>query len=81
MDGMRGTGARTSVSTAELITASVMAASASSADGWAGDHFMYNTAVVNVEHYCRPGTSYVDRTVINNTTVLNHASFQWSGRH
>src|SRR5579862_2557042 len=45
---------------------------------WAGDHFMYNTAVVNVNTTVVRNV-YVDRTVINNTTVVNHASFNGPG--
>ncbi len=45
---------------------------------WAGGFFRYNTAVFNVN----PGivrNVYVDRTVINNTTIVNRASFNGPG--
>jgi hypothetical protein len=46
---------------------------------WGGDHFVYNTAVVNVNTTVVHNT-YVDRTVINNTTVVNnHTSFNGEG--
>lgn len=46
---------------------------------WAGDHFMYNTAVVNVNRAVVRNV-YIDRTVINNRTVVNnHASFNGEG--
>ena len=45
---------------------------------WAGDHFMYNTAVLNVNTTVVRNV-YVDRTVINNMTVVNHASFNGPG--
>ena len=45
---------------------------------WAGEHFMYNTAVMNVNTTVVRNV-YVDRTVINNTTVVNHASFNGEG--
>jgi len=46
---------------------------------WGGDHFVYNTAVVNVNTTVVRNV-YVDRTVINNTTVINnHASFNGPG--
>jgi hypothetical protein len=45
---------------------------------WAGDHFMYNTAVLNVNTTVVRNV-YVDRTVINDTTVVNHASFNGPG--
>jgi len=46
---------------------------------WGGDHFVYNTAVVNVNTTVVHNT-YVDKTVINNTTVVNnHYSFNGEG--
>ena len=46
---------------------------------WAGDHFMYNTAVVSVNRTVVRNV-YVDRTVINNRTVVdNHYSFNGQG--
>src|ERR1700761_6843277 len=46
---------------------------------WQGDHFRYNTAVVNVNTTVIHNT-YVDRTVINNTTIINNrASFNGPG--
>lgn len=45
---------------------------------WEGEHFLYNTAVVNVNRTVVRNV-YVDRTVINNTTVVNHASFNGPG--
>lgn len=41
---------------------------------WRGEHFAYNTAVVNVNTTVVRNT-YVNKTVINNVTVTNHASF------
>lgn len=46
---------------------------------WGGGGFMYNTAVMNVNTTIVHNT-YVDRTVINNTTVVNnHTSFNGPG--
>jgi hypothetical protein len=45
---------------------------------WAGSVFRYNTAVVNVNTTVVRNV-YVDRTVINNTTVVNRASFNGPG--
>ena len=46
---------------------------------WGGDHFVYNTAVVNVNTTVVHNT-YVDRTVINDTTVVNnHYAFNGEG--
>ncbi len=45
---------------------------------WAGNVFRYNTAVVNVNRTVIRNV-YVDRTVINNTTVVNRASFNGPG--
>src|ERR1700722_15022073 len=45
---------------------------------WAGSVFRYNTAVTNVNASMTRNV-YVDRTVINNTTVVSHASFNGSG--
>jgi hypothetical protein len=45
---------------------------------WSGDHFRYNTAVVNVNRTVIHNT-YVDRTVIRNTYVNNHTSFNGPG--
>ena len=41
---------------------------------WSGGIFRYNTAVVRVNETVVRNV-YVDRTVVNNTTVINHASF------
>jgi WXXGXW repeat (2 copies) len=45
--------------------------------GWRGGVFAYNSAVVNVGGGFH--NTYVDRTVINNTTVINHTSFNGAG--
>jgi hypothetical protein len=46
---------------------------------WAGEHFAYNTAVMNVNTTIIHNT-YVDRTYVNNTTVVNnHTSFNGEG--
>src|SRR5579863_4149339 len=46
---------------------------------WDGDRFQYNTAVANVNRTVVRNV-YVDRTVINNTTIVNnHASFNGEG--
>ena len=45
---------------------------------WAGEHFVYNTAVVNVNRTVIHNT-YVDRTVVNNTVVNNHYAFNGEG--
>ena len=46
---------------------------------WAGERFLYNTAVVNVNTTVVRNV-YVDRAVINNTTVVNnHTSFNGPG--
>jgi len=45
---------------------------------WEGDHFRYNTAVVNVNTTVVHNT-YIDRTVVNNTYVNNHTSFNGQG--
>jgi WXXGXW repeat (2 copies) len=46
---------------------------------WDGGHFLYNTAVVNVNTTVVRNV-YVDRTVINNTTINNnHYSFNGEG--
>ncbi len=45
---------------------------------WAGGHFLYNTAVVNVNSTVVRNV-YVDRTVINNTVVNNHVAFNGEG--
>ena len=45
---------------------------------WAGNVFRYNTAVMNVNTTVVRNV-YVDRTVINNTTVVNRASFNGTG--
>ena len=45
---------------------------------WQGNVFRYNTAVVNVNTTVVRNV-YVDRTVINNTTVVNRASFNGPG--
>jgi hypothetical protein len=45
---------------------------------WGGGHFLYNTAVVNVNTTVVRNV-YVDRTVINNTTVVNRNSFNGPG--
>src|SRR5581483_3105121 len=42
--------------------------------GWHGSVFRYNTAVVHVNTVVVHNT-YVDRTVIRNTTVVNRVSF------
>ena len=49
-----------------------------SAAGGQGNVFRYNTAVVNVNTTVVLNV-YVDRTVINNTTVANRASFNGPG--
>jgi hypothetical protein len=46
--------------------------------GWSGGVFRYNTAVVNVNTTVIRNV-YVDRTVINNTTIVNRASFNGPG--
>ena len=45
---------------------------------WEGGNFRYNTAVVNVNTTVVRNT-YIDRTVIVNTTVENHTSFNGPG--
>jgi hypothetical protein len=45
---------------------------------WAGSVFRYNTAVVNVNTAVVHNV-YVDRTVIQNTTIVNRASFNGPG--
>jgi hypothetical protein len=45
---------------------------------WRGGAFAYNTAVVRVNTAVVTNV-YVNRTVINNTTVVNHASFNGEG--
>jgi len=46
---------------------------------WSGGVFRYNTAVVNVDRTVVRNV-YVDRTVINNTTIVNnHTSFNGQG--
>jgi hypothetical protein len=45
---------------------------------WAGSVFRYNTAVLNVNTTVVRNV-YVDRTVVNNTTVVNRASFNGPG--
>ncbi len=46
---------------------------------WAGERFVYNTAVTNVNTTVVRNV-YVDRTVINNTTIVNnHTSFNGQG--
>ncbi len=45
---------------------------------WDGGHFMYNTAVMNVNNSVVRNV-YVDRTVINNTVVNNHVAFNGEG--
>jgi hypothetical protein len=45
---------------------------------WEGGAFRYNTAVVSVNTAIVHNT-YVDRTVINNTTVVNHVAFNGEG--
>ena len=45
---------------------------------WEGEHFMYNTAVVNVNRTVIRNV-YEDRTVINRTVVNNHVSFNGAG--
>ena len=45
---------------------------------WRGGVFAYNSAVMNVGVGMVHNT-YVDRTVINNTTVINHSSFNGPG--
>jgi len=46
---------------------------------WEGDHFMYNTAVVNINRTVIHNT-YIDRTVINNRYTTNrHTSFNGPG--
>ena len=45
---------------------------------WDGDHFRYNTAVVNVNRTVIHNT-YIDNTVIHNTYVNNHTSFNGPG--
>jgi hypothetical protein len=45
---------------------------------WGGDHFVYNTAVVNVNTTVVHNV-YVDRTVINNRTVVNRTAFNGEG--
>jgi hypothetical protein len=45
---------------------------------WHGGVFAYNSAVMNVGVGVVHNT-YIDRTVINNTTVINHSSFNGSG--
>jgi len=46
---------------------------------WAGERFVYNTAITNVNTTVVRNV-YVDRTVINNTTVVNnHTSFNGQG--
>src|SRR5277367_144572 len=45
---------------------------------WDGRHFMYNTAVMNVNTSVVRNV-YVDRTVINNTVVNNHVAFNGEG--
>src|SRR5271169_3217807 len=44
---------------------------------WRGGAFAYNSAVVNVGGGFR--NTYVDRTVINNTTIINHTSYNGVG--
>jgi WXXGXW repeat (2 copies) len=44
---------------------------------WRGGAFAYNSAVVNVGGGFH--NTYVDRTVINNTTIINHTSFNGVG--
>jgi hypothetical protein len=45
---------------------------------WGGGRFVYNTAVLNVGAGVH--NTYVDRTVINNTTIINnHVSFNGEG--
>jgi WXXGXW repeat (2 copies) len=44
---------------------------------WRGGVFAYNSAVVNVGGGFH--NTYVDRTVINNTTIINHTSFNGAG--
>src|SRR5215475_12224883 len=45
---------------------------------WSGGVFRYNTAVMAVNTTVVRNV-YVDKTVINNTTVVNHASFNGTG--
>jgi len=45
---------------------------------WEGEHFRYNTAVVNVNTTVVHNT-YIDNTVVNNTYVNNHTSFNGPG--
>jgi hypothetical protein len=45
---------------------------------WEGDHFRYNTAVVNVNTTVVHNT-YIDRTVVRNTYVNNHVSYNGGG--
>ena len=45
---------------------------------WEGGHFAYNTAVLHVNTTVIHNT-YVDRTVIRNTTVINRTSFNGPG--
>jgi hypothetical protein len=46
---------------------------------WAGERFVYNTAITNVNTTVVRNV-YVDRTVINNTTVVNnHVSYNGQG--
>jgi hypothetical protein len=46
---------------------------------WAGEHFAYNTALMNVNTTVIHNT-YVDRTYVNNATVVNnHTSFNGEG--
>jgi hypothetical protein len=45
---------------------------------WSGGFFRYNTAVMNVNTTVVRNV-YEDRTVVNNTAVINHASFNGTG--
>jgi hypothetical protein len=45
---------------------------------WSGGFFRYNSAVMNVNSSVVRNV-YINRTVINNTTVVNHASFNGEG--
>ena len=67
--GTAAIGARTLVSMAALIMASATGGFGFIGGGWSGGVFRYNTAVVNVNTTVVRNV-YVDRTVINNTTVI-----------
>lgn len=45
---------------------------------WEGEHFRYNAAVLHVDNRVVHNT-YIDRTVINNTTIINRTSYNGPG--